>query len=136
MMDTNKDDKKIKDTFEVFGITAGTPGPETYYGESADESSTTDTTKRIDALEQKTEKLKEKASQIEKSLLRSEKNQDKAINFIMGIAGVIIVAFFLAIIPLLFDYYKNNAERYEKFTKRIDNLDIRVKILENKKINQ
>jgi hypothetical protein len=131
-MVTDKDDKKIKDTFEALGVTAGTPGPETYYGESADESSTTDTTKRIDVLEQKTEKLEDKASQIEKSLLRSEKNQDKAINFIMGIAGVIIVAFFLAIIPLLFDYYKNNAERYENYTRRIDKLDMRLEILENK----
>ncbi|NTU66809.1 MAG: hypothetical protein HGB08_02680 [Candidatus Moranbacteria bacterium] len=81
---------------------------------------------RLDALEIK-------ALDIEKSLRRSEKNQDKAINFIMGIAGIIIVAFFLALIPLLFDYYRDNAERYEKFTKRIDNLDMRLKNIENKK---
>lgn len=110
-MDINKNDKKIKTTFEVLDINTGTPSPETYYGESADESSTTDTTKRIDALEQKTEKLEGKASQIEKSLLRSEKNQDKAIDFIMGIASVIVIAFFLAIIPLLFDYYRDNCKK-------------------------
>ena len=48
----------------------------------------------------------------------------------MWVAGIIIVAFFLASIPLLFDYYKNNSERYENYTKRIDKLEFRVDNLE------
>lgn len=100
---------------------------------SSEATSETDTSRRIDVLEKKTEKLESKADEIGKSLEKSEKKQDKAINFIMTIAGAIVVAFFLALIPLLFDYYKDNAERYENFTKRIDNLDMRVKTLENKK---
>ncbi|MFA6160330.1 MAG: hypothetical protein WC678_04585 [Parcubacteria group bacterium] len=92
--------------------------------------------KRVIVLEQKTKDLEDKAKEIEKSLIKSERNQDKALNFMMGIAGVIVVAFFLALIPLLFDYYKDNAERYENYTKRIDRLDIRMDILENKKGNK
>lgn len=91
---------------------------------------------RINVLEERAKELEYKAKNIGESLERSERNQDKAINFIMGIAGIIVVAFFLALIPFLFDYYKDNAERYEKFTRKIDNLDMRIELLETKKIKK
>lgn len=100
------------------------------YPADGHETGTTNDQKRIDVLEEKMKKLDERAIAINKSLSKSEKKQDKALTFMMGIASITIVAFSLALIPLLFDYYKDNAERYEKFIKKIDQIEYRMDSLE------
>ena len=104
-------------------------------GSSRVSSTPTSSTKRLDVLEQTTKRLEKRAEDVEQSLVKSERQQDRTANFVMGISGLVIVGFFLAIIPLLFDYYRDNAIRYENFTRRIDNLDCRVNILEHKRCN-
>jgi hypothetical protein len=107
-----------------------------YPAESHETASAAFDLKRMDVLEEKTEILNKKAKEIEKNLNRSDKRQNEALSFMMWVAGIIVVAFFLALIPLLFDYYKSNAERYEKFTRRIDQLKYRLDNLEKNKANE
>ncbi len=91
------------------------------------------TADRIYVLEEKTKNLEDKARDIRKSLILSEKSQNKAMNFMMTVATVIIIGFFFAAIPFFFDYYRDSARQYEKYTKRIDELSLRVKILEGQR---
>lgn len=64
--------------------------------------------KKINSLEQRVENIDKKAGEIKNSIKQSEQKQDKALNFMMFVAGVIIIAFFLSALPIFFDYYRNN----------------------------
>lgn len=120
---------------DVVKITAGTiseinPKAETTSGETFDP---VNAIKEIDLLKKEIGNLKINAKNISDSIALSEKNQQKTLNFMMWFAGAIVVGFFLASIPLFFDYYKDSAGKYENYTRRIDKLDARVETLENKK---
>lgn len=45
-----------------------------------------------------------------------------ATTFMVWVAGAIVVAFFIASIPIFFDYFKNNEERYEKFINKAEEI--------------
>ncbi len=61
-----------------------------------------------------------------------EKRIKETTTFLMFVASAVIIAFSLAIIPLCFDYYKDNYERYEKYSKDIDKLKIKIEMLEKR----
>lgn len=96
------------------------------------EASSSRDASRLDLLEERINSLDKKAVDIKALLDLSEKRQQGAISFVMWIASVIVIGFFLASIPFFFDYYRDSASRYENFTRRIDNLDLRLNNLENK----
>lgn len=67
-------------------------------------------------------KLSERTREIDTSLINAKKdledlkkNTESKINYVLYIAIGIIVVFVLASLPIFFDYFKNNEERYEKF---------------------
>jgi len=94
--------------------------------------SVSDTDIDIDAIRNELDNLKRISGDVKSNFDALEKRQDKAMNFMMGVATVIIIGFFLASMPLFFDYYQEKSSQYENFTKRIDGLDSRMKGLENK----
>jgi len=51
----------------------------------------------------------------------TKESTKQATTFMMTVAGVIIIAFFLAAIPIFLDYLKNNEDRYEKVTDKLEN---------------
>ena len=122
--------RRQEETFQVHGFVISDKSKGSSFVKTLDEIITE--TKTINTLQERINNLERQAKEISSSISMAEKRQDKAVSFMMWVAGIIVVAFFLSLIPLLFDYYKDNSDRYEKFTKRIDNLNTRVDILEKK----
>ncbi len=82
--------------------------------------------------EKPTRKEIDKMDDLGRRLEMLEKRIKETTTFLIFLASAVIIAFVLAIIPLCFDYYKNNYERYEKYFKGIDELKIRMEILEKR----
>lgn len=82
--------------------------------------------------EKPTKKEIDKMDDLGRRLEMLEKRIKETTTFLMFVASAVIIAFSLAIIPLCFDYYKDNYERYEKYFKGIDELKIRIEILEKR----
>jgi len=123
--------KDIEKTFEALG-TPGYPGYGTSYGKSVDESVTVGKEGK-DALEQKIEDIEKRTSEVERIVNESERRTKNVSNFMTVVTYAVLVAFTFAFATFCIDYFKNNYERYENFTKRIDDLNMRLRILENKK---
>jgi len=96
--------------------------------------------KAVDITEKEDEKqisnLRERIFDLEKKT----KNIDAISNFMMWVAGVVLIGFFFSLVLISLDYFKYNQERYEKLmasvktvednTAKNSELDI-LKILEN-----
>ena len=74
---------------------------------------------RIDSLAEEFNNLNIKAESINKSVEGAEKRIQQTTTFLIFVAGAIIIAFFLSVIPIFLDYFKNNDDRYEKFINKI-----------------
>ncbi|EKE15743.1 MAG: hypothetical protein ACD_11C00108G0037 [uncultured bacterium] len=131
-MDNNKDDKKSENTFEALGITVGIPGQETHYGESIDES-TTISREGKDALEQKIKDIEKRTGEVEKIVNESERRTKNVSNFMTVVTYAVLIAFTFAFATFCIDYFKTSHDRYENFIEKINELNFRVKVLENKK---
>lgn len=74
----------------------------------------------------------------------TKENIKQATTFTMWVAGAIVVAFFLAGMPIFLDYCKNNEERYEKFIDKTEEIknnfyakeDLKILIEESNKNKQ
>lgn len=88
--------------------------------------------RRIEILEKEIKDATEKVDKIKDSVSESEKKINQTTKFLMFVAGAMIIAFTLAVIPLCFDYYKDNYGRYGKYLKDVNELKIRMEILEKR----
>ena len=70
----------------------------------------------------------QKAVEIKEEVDKSEKRIEKTSNFMMTIAGVIIIAFFLSAVPIYLDYLKNNYERYVSLSNNLEDSINELKI--------
>ncbi len=123
-MTTDKNKKKIKDTFEALGIIAATLGQGTY-GKSVDESSTAGS-QEGNIFEQKIKEIGKKTRDIENLVSESERRLEKLSQFMTVVAFGALIAFTIATVTVCIDYLNN--------TKKVDGLNARIEILENKKI--
>ncbi|PJA86576.1 MAG: hypothetical protein CO141_04050 [Candidatus Moranbacteria bacterium CG_4_9_14_3_um_filter_42_9] len=79
-------------------------------------------TETINVLGQRILDLEYRAKDISKSLEVSEKRQDKNMTFIMILTTAIVVAFFLALIPIIFDVYSNNYNRLNSLELKLNQI--------------
>jgi len=61
-----------------------------------------------------------------------EKRIKETTTFLLFVASAVIITFFFASIPILYDYYRDNYGRYEKYLKDVDELKIRLEMLEKR----
>jgi hypothetical protein len=66
--------------------------------------------------------LKEDAGRVSIDFDRLENRMDRANNFMMWVAGGIIVIFFTTGVLIAMDYFKNNRDIYEKFIDQVQSL--------------
>ena len=122
--------KKIKDTFEALGI-PGYPGHGTYYGESVDES-TTFGKEGKEAIDQKIKDIESRTDAVEKVVSDAERRMKNTSNFMTVVTYAVLVAFTFAFATFCIDYFKSSYERFEGLSHKISDIDIRLKIIENK----
>ena len=87
--------------------------------------------KKVEELKTKTDKAVGKVRDVEDSINKSEKRINQTTSFLIFVASAVIITFFFASIPILYDYYRDNNGRYERYLKDVNELKVRMEILGN-----
>ena len=108
----------------------------TYAQKTEEISDSVNKFEKINLLEQKVKVIEERAAGIEGSIKKSEVQQNKTLSFMFYISGAIVIAFFLAGMPIFLDYYRNNFTNYKEYSEKFIGMETRIMKLEEANKNK